>query len=268
MISPLEKRLLHSVGRAISDHDLIQGGDRILVAVSGGKDSLGLLQLLLRLRERAPVFFSLVAVSVDQCQPGVRLSRLETHFQSLGVEHRIVREDTFSIVKRLTEPGKSFCSVCSRLRRGILYNTAVELGCTKIALGHHREDLVETLLLSAFFSGALKAMPAKLVSDDGRNTVIRPLVYCSEQSLDAFAKEQRLPVIPCGLCSAQENQQRQRIKQLVAQMALEHPAVPGNLLNALRNVSPSHLLDPRIKRVDGLPRPSTFRLPPSAGRPG
>lgn len=242
-MSRLEKRLLNDMGRAIHDFDLIQGGDKILVAVSGGKDSLSLLHLLLRLRERSPVFFTLVAVNVDQGQPNFPAHQLEAWFRKIGVEHRIVRQDTYSIVKRLTPPGKTYCAVCSRLRRGILYTTAVELGCTKIALGHHREDLIETLLLSAFFAGALKTMPPKLRSDDGRNTVIRPLAYCVEAELAAYAEENALPIVPCGLCSSQENLQRKRVKALVADLAREHPAVPGNLLNALRNVVPSHLLD-------------------------
>ena len=250
-MSRIEKRLLNEVGRAVHDFNLIEGGDRIMVAVSGGKDSLGLLQLLMRLRERSPVFFTLVAVNVDQGQPNFPAQQLEDWFCQVGVEHRIVRQDTYSIVKRLTPPGKTYCSVCSRLRRGILYNTAVELDCSKIALGHHREDLVETLLLSALFAGALKSMPARLRSDDGRNTVIRPLAYCAEAELAAYAKEQGLPVVPCGLCSSQPNQQRARVKKLIAELAREHPAVPGNLLNALSNVVPSHLLDRGLTRRDG-----------------
>lgn len=250
-MSRLEKRLLNHIGRAIHDWDLIARDDRILVAVSGGKDSLSLLTLLLRLRQNSPVPFSLVAVTVDQCQPGFRADGLEAHFQELGVEHRIIRQDTYSVVQRLTEPGKTFCAVCSRLRRGILYTTAVELGCHKIALGHHREDLIETLLLSAFFAGSLKSMPPKLFSDDGRNTVIRPLVYCPEEELRQFALEERLPVVPCGLCSSQPNQQRQKVKELIAALAKEHPAVPGNLLNALGNVVPSHLLDRALRRDGG-----------------
>ena len=252
-MSRLEKRLLNGIGRAVHDFGLIEKGDRILVAVSGGKDSLSLLSLLMRLRERSPVPFTLVAVNVDQGQPGFPADKLALWFEKLGVEHKIVRQDTYSIVKRLTRPGKTFCAVCSRLRRGILYNTAVELRCTKIALGHHREDLIETLLLSAFFAGALKSMPARLVSDDGRNTVIRPLVYCAEDELRAYAAEEHLPVIPCGLCSAQPNQQRARVKRLVAALAKEHPAVPGNLLNSLSNVVPSHLLDRSLRSV-GSPR--------------
>lgn len=246
-MSRLEKRLLNDVGRAVRDFNLIQEGDRILVAVSGGKDSLTLLHLLQRLAARSPVRFHLLAVNLDQGQPGFSNASLEAHFRAVGAEHRLLRQDTYSIVKRLTEPGKTYCPVCSRLRRGILYNAAVAEGCTKIALGHHREDLIETLLLSAIFSGALKSMPAKLVSDDGRNTVIRPLVYCAEATIAAFAEEMRFPVIPCNLCSSQENQQRRKIKQLIRDLAAEHPAVPGNLLHALANVVPSHLLDPELR---------------------
>lgn len=242
-MSRLEKRLLNDAGRAIRDFDLIAGGDRILVAVSGGKDSLTLLHLLMRLRERSPIAFSLVAVNLDQGQPGFPAKELERYLGGLGVEYRMVRRDTYSIVKRLTRPGKTYCPVCSRLRRGVLYNVAVELKCTKIALGHHREDLIETLLLSALFSGALKSMPPKLVSDDGRNTVIRPLVYCAEETIRAFAEEMKFPIIPCSLCQSQENAQRRKVKELINGLAREHPAVRGNLLNALGNVLPSHLLD-------------------------
>jgi tRNA 2-thiocytidine biosynthesis protein TtcA len=249
-MSLYEKRLLKKMGRAIHDFDLIQEGDRIMVAVSGGKDSLGLLRLLMRMQERAPVNFSLVAVTVDQSQPNFPAQVLEDWFRAVGVEHRIVKRDTYSIVKRLTQPGKTYCAVCSRLRRRILYNTAEELGATKIALGHHREDLIETLLLSALYAGALKSMPAKLRSDDGRNTIIRPLVYCPEAELAAYAQEQRFPILPCGICESQEKQRKQ-IKKLIANLAANHPAVPSNLLNALGNVVPSHLLDPSVHKDTG-----------------
>jgi tRNA 2-thiocytidine biosynthesis protein TtcA len=242
-MSRLEKRLLNDMGRAIHDYSMIEEGDRVMVAISGGKDSLSLLRLLQVLQGRAPVRFSLIAVNLDQGQPGFPADVLGAYLATTGAEYRMLKQDTYSIVKRLTEPGKTYCAVCSRLRRGVLYNAAVELGCTKIALGHHREDLIETLLLSAFFSGALKTMPPLLRSDDGRNTVIRPLAYCPEETIRAYAEEQRFPIIPCNLCSSQENQQRKRVKQLVAQLAAEHPAVPGNLLHALQHVVPSHLLD-------------------------
>ncbi|HCF58117.1 MAG TPA: tRNA 2-thiocytidine(32) synthetase TtcA [Myxococcales bacterium] len=245
-MSRLEGRLLNEVGRAIEAYELIAEGDRILVGVSGGKDSLTLLHLLEKLRRRAPVRFELVAVNLDQGAPGFDPEPVRAYLAGLGVEHHMLREDTFSIAKRLTPPGKTYCSVCSRLRRGILYNTAVELRCNKMALGHHRDDLIETLLLSALFSGSLKSMPAKLVADDGRNTVIRPLIYSSEERIRAYALEQRLPVLPASPCAEGENLQRARVKQLIADLAKEHPAVPGNLLNALQNVVPSHLLDPSL----------------------
>jgi tRNA 2-thiocytidine biosynthesis protein TtcA len=248
LMSRDEKHLLKKMGQAIHDFDLIQEGDRIMVAVSGGKDSLSLLRLLMRMQKRAPIHFTLVAVNLDQGQPNFPVQVLEDWFRGVGVEYRIVKKDTYSIVKRLTQPGKTYCAVCSRLRRAILYSTAMELGATKIALGHHREDLIETLLLSAFYAGALKSMPAKLRSDDGRNTIIRPLVYCPESALAAYAQEQRLPILPCGLCESQENQQRKQIKKLIANLAVNHPAVPGNLLNALGNVVPSHLLDPSVHK--------------------
>jgi len=245
-MSRLEKRLLNDVGRAVFDFAMIREGDRIMVGVSGGKDSLSLLRLLQVLQGRSPVRFTLLAVNVDQGFPGFPAAELEAYLETTGADYRMVQRETYSLIQKLTPPGKTYCSVCSRLRRGILYNVAVELGCTKIALGHHREDLIETLLLSAFFAGALKSMPPKLASDDGRNTLIRPLAYCSEQALREYAEEQRFPIIPNGSCGVQENQQRKRVKQLVAELAKEHPAVPGNLLNALRNVVPSHLLDPSL----------------------
>ncbi len=242
-MSRLERRLLNHLGRAISDYELIAPGDRLLVAVSGGKDSLALLELLRVLQGRSPVPFSLVALNLDMGQPGFPAEVLEAHFASLGIEYRMVRQEIWPVIQRLTPEGKTPCSVCARLRRGVLYSQAVELGCDAIALGHHREDLAETLLLSALFSGALKSMPPKLSSDDGRNVVIRPLVYCPEEELRQYARERALPVIPCSTCCASTNQQRRNVKQLLAGLAKEHPAVPGNLLNALKNVVPSHLLD-------------------------
>ncbi len=254
-MSRIEKRLLHEVGRAIHDFKLIEAGDRIMVAVSGGKDSLGLLHLLIKLRDRAPVPFTLIAATLDQGQPGFPVQKLREHLASTGVEYRIEAQDTYSIVKRLTPDGKTFCPVCSRLRRGILYNLAVQLGCNKLALGHHRDDLIETLLLSALYSGALKSMPPRLVSDDGRNVVIRPLAYCAEDDLREYAKEQGFPVIPCNLCSSQPNQQRRRIKQLLTDLSADHPAVRGNLFNALSHVVPSHLLDPTLATSRGAGEP-------------
>ena len=239
----LERRILRAAGRAMADFGLVEAGDRVLVAVSGGKDSYTLLHVLMRLQERAPVRFELVAVNLDQGQPGFPAHVIEDHFRTVGVPYRMIRKDTYSIVKRLVPDGKATCPVCSRLRRGILYNAAVELGCTKIALGHHRDDLVETLLLSALYSGALKSMPPKLRSDDGRNVVIRPLCYAAEEDIAAFSRAMAFPVIPCDLCGSQPNLRRRRVKELLADLSREHPAIKGNLLNALGHVVPSHLLD-------------------------
>ncbi len=241
--SRLERRLLRATARAVRDFDLVQQGDRILVAVSGGKDSYTLLHLLMRLRERAPVDFELVAANLDQGQPGFPAHVIEEHFRTVGVSYRMIRKDTYSIVKRLVPEGKTTCPVCSRLRRGILYNAAVELGCTKIALGHHRDDLIETLLMSALYAGALKSMPPRLRSDDGRNVVIRPMCYAAEEDIAAFAEAMRFPIVPCDLCGSQPNLRRRRVKELLATLSREHRAVKGNLLNALGKVVASHLLD-------------------------
>lgn len=239
----LERRLLRATAQAVRDFDLIEDRDHLMVAVSGGKDSYTLLHLLMRLRERAPVRFELTAVNLDQGQPGFPAHVLEEHFRAVGVRYRMLRQDTYSIVKRLVPEGKTTCPVCSRLRRGILYNTAVELGCNKIALGHHRDDLVETLLLSALYAGSLKSMPPKLRSDDGRNVVVRPMCYAPEEDIAAFSREMRFPIVPCDLCGSQPNLRRRRVKDLLAALSAEHPAVKGNLLHALGKVVPSHLLD-------------------------
>ena len=242
----LEKRLLHEVGRAIADFALIEDGDRILVGVSGGKDSFTLLYLLQLLQRRAPVRFSLVAVNLDQGHPGFPAAQLEGYLRRQGVEVRMLREDTFSVVQRLTPPGKTTCTVCARLRRGILYSAAQELGCNKIALGHHRDDLVESLLLSMLFAGKTRSMPPKLRSDDGRNTVIRPLCTAAESDIAAFARSAGFPIIPCDLCGAQENLMRKRVKDLVNGLSREHPGVRASLFAAMGNVMPAHLLDPRL----------------------
>ncbi len=239
----LERRLLRATSRAVRDFDLIGDGDHILVAISGGKDSYTLLHLLQRLRERAPVRFELIAVNLDQGQPGFPAHVIEEHLRAVGVPYRMLRQDTYSIVKRLVPEGKTTCPVCSRLRRGILYNAAVELGCNKIALGHHRDDLIESLLLSALYAGSLKSMPPKLRSDDGRNLVIRPMCYAAEEDIAAFAAALKFPLVPCDLCGSQPNLRRRRVKELLNELSVEHPAVKGNLLNALGKVVPTHLLD-------------------------
>jgi tRNA 2-thiocytidine biosynthesis protein TtcA len=247
--SKLEKKLLAQVAQASADFGLIEPGDRILVAVSGGKDSHALLELLRRLRRRTPFEFSFVAVNLDQGHPGYPKQRLPDYFSREGFEFRIVEEDTYSIVQEKVPAGNTTCSLCSRLRRGILYNIAEELGATKVALGHHRDDSLETLFLNLFYSGQLKAMPAKLKSDDGRNTVIRPLIYCAESDLAEYAVERAFPIVPCNLCGSQENLKRQEVKQLLATLELQNPKLRGNLLAALKNVRASHLLDPNLTRA-------------------
>jgi tRNA 2-thiocytidine biosynthesis protein TtcA len=242
----LEKSLLGHMGAAIGDFKLIEEGDRILVAVSGGKDSHCLLHLLHLMRKRSPVHFELLAVNLDQGHPGFPGQLLEGYFQKSGFPYRMLKEDTYSIVLEKTPPGKTQCSVCSRLRRGILYNAAVELGCNKIALGHHRDDLVETLMLNLFFTGTLGSMPPKLVSDDGRNTVIRPLCYAPEKELAAYAELKSFPIIPCDLCGSQENLQRKRMKKLINQLSGEYPNIRNSILAAMGNIHTTHLLDKKL----------------------
>jgi tRNA 2-thiocytidine biosynthesis protein TtcA len=248
-LARLEKRLLRATAEAIADFSLVDDGDKILVAVSGGKDSYTLLHLLSRLRERAPIRFDLVAVNLDQGQPGYPAHVVEQHLKAIGVPYRMLVRDTYSVVRRLVPEGRTTCPVCSRLRRGVLYGAAVEMGCTKIALGHHRDDLIETLLLSALYAGALKSMPPKLRAKDGRNVVIRPLCYAAEEDIAAFAAAMKFPIVPCDLCGSQPNLRRKRVKALLAELSREHPAVKGNLLHALGNVIPSHLLDGKLQRA-------------------
>jgi tRNA 2-thiocytidine biosynthesis protein TtcA len=251
-VQHLETRLARSMASAINDFQMIAEGDRILVAVSGGKDSYTLHHLLASLRLRAPVSFSLVAVTIDQGQPGFSGQGLTEYMRNGAHEFQMVREDTFSIVTEKIPEGKTRCSLCSRLRRGILYRLATELGCSKIALGHHRDDVIETLLLNLFFSGQLKAMPPKLVSDDGSHVVIRPLVYCSVEDIAAFASHMQFPVISCNLCGAQADFQRQAMGRLLSDLERRHPGIRASALAALKNVRPSQLLDAGLWRRLGL----------------
>jgi tRNA 2-thiocytidine biosynthesis protein TtcA len=248
----VEHRLLTQLARASHDFSLLEPGDRVMVAVSGGKDSHALLYLLREVQKRAPFEFSLVAVNVDQGHPGFPKAVLPEYFTREGYAFEIVEEDTYSVVKEKVPAGKTTCSLCSRLRRGILYTTAARLGATKIALGHHRDDVIETLLLNLFFSGQTKAMPPRLRSDDGRHVVIRPLVYAAEPDLAAFAAEKAFPIIPCDLCGSQEQLQRKRVKALLTSLEAENPNVRRNLLAALGNVRPTHLLDRDLRTRLGL----------------
>jgi tRNA 2-thiocytidine biosynthesis protein TtcA len=242
----LEKRLCRLVGEAIGDYGMIEAGDRVMVCLSGGKDSYALLDVLMKLRERAPLRFELVAVNLDQRHPGYPEHVLPDYLKSLGIPFRIEVQDTYSVVKRLIPEGETMCSLCSRLRRGVLYRVARELGATKIALGHHRDDILETFFLNLFFGGKMKAMSPKLQSDDGQHVVIRPLAYVAESDLEAYAEVKRFPIIPCDLCGSQPTLQRKQVKQMLREWEKLHPGRVDSMFRALSNLTPSHLLDRKL----------------------
>ena len=256
----LVKRLRRLTGEAIADFGMIEDGDKVMVCLSGGKDSYGLLDMLIYLRERAPVRFGLVAVNLDQKQPGFPGHVLPEYLTRLGVPFRIEEQDTYSTVKRVIPEGKTMCSLCSRLRRGVLYRVAGELGATKIALGHHRDDILETFLLNLFYGGQLKAMAPKLRSDDGRRVVIRPLAYCEERDLAAYAELKQFPIIPCNLCGSQEGLKRNEMKRLLREWEQHYPGRVETMVNSLRHVRPAHLLDRTVFDFDRLP-PARSTLP-------
>ena len=256
----LSKRLRRNVGQAIADFNMIEEGDKVMVCLSGGKDSYGLLDILLQLREIAPINFEIVAVNLDQKQPGFPEEVLPAYLRQLDVPFHIEVQDTYSIVKRVVPEGKTTCALCSRLRRGVLYRVAGELGATKIALGHHRDDILETLFLNMFYGGKLKAMPPKLVSDDGRNIVIRPLAYCPERDLAEWAMLRGFPIIPCNLCGSQENLKRKEMKAMMRDWDKRFPGRVEKVFASLGNVAPSHLADPGLYdfkslRATGQPEP-------------
>ncbi|MCG8490832.1 MAG: tRNA 2-thiocytidine(32) synthetase TtcA [Sneathiellales bacterium] len=239
----MKKRLEREVGKAIADFNMIEEGDRVLVCLSGGKDSYTLLDILQTLQSRAPIDFEIMAMNLDQKQPGFPETVLPEYLEAQGVNYRIVEEDTYSIVKEKIPEGKTTCSLCSRLRRGIIYRVATEVGATKIALGHHRDDIVETLFLNMFFGSKMKAMPPKLYTDDGRHTVIRPLAYCAEKDIARYSRAPEFPIIPCNLCGSQENLQRKQVKEMLSSWEQQYPGRTQNIFKALTNVAPSHLAD-------------------------
>ncbi|NOT68951.1 MAG: tRNA 2-thiocytidine(32) synthetase TtcA [Methylophilaceae bacterium] len=248
----LRNSLISATGKAIGDYNMIEEGDTILVCMSGGKDSYTMLMLLLALQERAPVNFKLIAMNLDQKQPNFPEHILPEYLKNLGIDYRIVEADTYSIVKEKVPEGKTTCSLCSRLRRGIIYRTAKELGANKIALGHHRDDIVETLFLNMFFGSKLKAMPPKLATNKGEFMVIRPLAYCTEKDIASYARQMEFPIIPCDLCGSQENLQRQKIKDMLHGWEREQPGRVNNIFRALTNVEPSHLADTNLYDFKGL----------------
>jgi tRNA 2-thiocytidine biosynthesis protein TtcA len=260
----LRKRLRRLVGQANSDFSMIEAGDRVMVCLSGGKDSYGLLDILLSLKARAPLPFELIAVNLDQKQPGFPADVLPRYLASRGVPFRIEEQDTYSVVKRVIPDGRTMCSLCSRLRRGVLYRVAGEIGATKVALGHHRDDILATFFLNLFFGGKLKTMPPKLLSDDGKHVVIRPLAYVRERDLERYAEAMAFPIIPCNLCGAQENLQRKQVTAMLREWEKQHPGRVETIFNALGNVVPTHLLDRTLRdfaavRATGAPVPDGDR---------
>lgn len=253
-LNKLHKRLRRNVGNAIADFNMIEEGDRVMVCLSGGKDSYTLLDILLNLRLNAPIHFDIVAVNLDQKQPGFPEHVLPQYLESIGVEYKIVEENTYGIVKEKIPEGKTTCSLCSRLRRGILYRTATELGATKIALGHHRDDMLETLFLNMFYGGKMKSMPPKLISDDGKQIVIRPLAYCKEKDIEKYAEAKQFPIIPCNLCGSQPNLQRQVVKEMLQMWDRQYPGRIETMFSALQNIKPSHLCDPKLFDFKGIQR--------------
>ena len=248
----LKKRLEGDVGKAIADYNMIEHGDTLLVCISGGKDSYAMLSMLMAMQKRAPVDFRLIAMNLDQKQPGFPADVLPNYLAGLGIEYRIVEQDTYSIVKEKIPEGKTTCSLCSRLRRGVIYRTAKELGANKIALGHHRDDIVHTLFLNLLFGGKLKAMPPKLVTDDGAHVVIRPMAYCGESDIAKFARGIEFPIIPCNLCGSQKNLQRQKVREMMAEWDQRYPGRTESVFTALQNIVPSHLADNALFNFKGL----------------
>ncbi len=248
----LYRKIRSQVGRAVADFKMIEQGDVIMVCLSGGADSYTMLEMLIGLQQAAPIQFKLIAVNLDQKQPGFPEDVLPTYLQSIGIDYHIVEEDTYSIVKNLIPEGKTTCSLCSRLRRGVLYKTAGKIGASKIALGHHADDMVETAFLNMFYNGRLKSMPAKLVSDDKRNVVIRPLAYVRERLIKEYSELREFPIIPCNLCGSQKNLQRQSVKALLAEWDQQYPGRVQNIFNALSRVTPSHLLDRELFDFENL----------------
>ncbi len=255
----LQKRLRHAAGKAIMDFNMIEDGDKVMVCLSGGKDSYTMLDILMSLQKHAPIHFELVAVNMDQKQPGFPEHVLPEYLAGIGVPFHVIERDTYSVVKEKVPEGKTTCALCSRLRRGTLYGYAEEIGANKIALGHHREDIIETLFLNMFYGGSLKAMPPKLRSDDGKNVVIRPLAYCTEADIVEYAQQKAFPIIPCNLCGSQENAQRKVIKQMLADWDRQHPGRIESIFSAVANVAPSQLADRSLFDFDNFERSMASR---------